>query len=163
MLEVVAYPAAVLAVPALAVVNIDQLVKITVSQMTEAMYLAGGVGLAAPQVGRSERIIVIDHTAGNSSNALLACINPRVVWASPEQTVGEEGCLSLPGVSVMVPRSAAVDVEYLDTGGELRSRRLVGYEARILQHEVDHLDGIVMIDRTGPLSRRLALKELKKR
>ena len=128
--------------------------------MIEVMYSSAGVGLAAPQVGLTDRILVMDPSAGDQSNQLRVLINPEVTWRSPEEELREEGCLSLPGVRLQVLRPFAVEVRYNDLHGIEHVIRYGEWLARIAQHEIDHLDGVVMVDRVGPLARRSALRDL---
>ena len=128
--------------------------------MAVAMYAADGVGLAAPQVGLSQRFVLVDPSAGETNDGLVAMANPRVVWRSAETELQDEGCLSLPGVWLPVTRAVACDVEYLDLQGGLRSMRCTGFQARIVQHEVEHLAGVTMLSKVGPLTRKIALKNL---
>lgn len=131
-----------------------------VRDMFETMYAEEGVGLAAPQVGISDRIIVIDpHVEGVEP---LALVNPEILDASKETEKSEEGCLSIPGLRDLVERSARVRVRGLTPEGELREVEAEGLLARILQHEVDHLDGILFIDRVSPLKRKLLLAKWQK-
>ena len=159
-MNVVKYPDQVLFAPTQAVTTFDAELKALAEAMAETMYAERGVGLAAPQVNISKRFVVVDPTAGDSANSLVALVNPIITWASPEQTVGEEGCLSLPGVSLQVTRSVAIDVEYDDLQGNRIKQRCTDWTARIVQHEVNHLDGLLMVDKVGSLARRLALKNL---
>lgn len=140
---------------------IDASTKQLVDDMAESMYAAGGVGLAAPQVGLARRLVLVDPSAGVAANELIAMANPTVVWASRELEVREEGCLSLPGVSLAIARPIACDVEYIDIGGTLRLLRCTGWKARIVQHEVEHLSGVMMLDKVGSLARRFALRSVR--
>ncbi|MDZ4178370.1 MAG: peptide deformylase [Coriobacteriia bacterium] len=121
--------------------------------MARAMYAAPGIGLAAPQVGVLKRVIVFDLDDG-----LVALCNPRIIETSEETELSEEGCLSLPGIGVQVERPVAVTCEAMDLKG--RTVRVEGNEllARLLQHEIDHLDGVLIIDRASPDERRAAMK-----
>lgn len=131
-----------------------------IRDMFDTMYAEEGVGLAAPQVGVSDRIIVIDpHLEGEESFAL---INPEIIEASRESEKGEEGCLSIPGLRDLVERSTSVRVRGLTPDGELREVAAEGLLARILQHEVDHLDGVLFLDRLSPLKRKLLLAKWQK-
>jgi peptide deformylase len=143
-------------------VSLDDLstLRELVDGMAQAMYAFRGAGLAAPQAGASCRLLVMDHTGGEASNGLRALVNPEVTSRSREVEVGEEGCLSLPGVRIQVPRPVMVEVKYIGLDGQERTDAFTGWEGRIVQHEIDHLDGIMMIDRIGPLARKLALRNL---
>ena len=126
--------------------------------MVETMYQAEGVGLAAPQVGDSRRATVIDVSEERDGSLVLELVNPRILRS--EGTVpSEEGCLSIPGLTETIERAAEVEVEYQDRHGE--RHRVTGTEllSRALQHEIDHLNGILFIDYLGPLKRRLVVRE----
>jgi peptide deformylase len=135
-------------------------VRTLIADLFETMYSEDGVGLAAPQVGVSERVIVVDPR--EDGIAPLALVNPVLLDASVETERGEEGCLSLPGLKDIVERSARVVVEGWDADGAARRVEAAGLLARILQHEIDHLNGILFIDRLSPLKRRLLLKRWQK-
>ena len=126
-----------------------------IKDMFETMYAEEGVGLAAPQVGISERLIVID--AQQDDMPPFALINPEIVELSKETEKGEEGCLSIPGLRDIVERPVRAVVRGLTPEGETRELDLEGLPARIIQHEVDHLDGILFFDRVSPLKRKLLL------
>jgi peptide deformylase len=159
MLEVIEHPNPVLLARAELIMSFDLSTCQLVEEMALAMYSSGGVGLAAPQVGHSRRVVLIDPTGGDDTNSLVAMINPVVTWVSDQKVVGEEGCLSLPGIRLQVPRAVAVTVEYHDVMGNLKRLECRDeYTARIIQHEVDHLDGVMMLDRVGPFARKLAMK-----
>ncbi len=150
----------VLRKPAEEVKEIDEELRLLIADMFETMYDAEGIGLAAPQVGLSRRVMVVDVREEGSEP--LALVNPRIVEASPETDKGEEGCLSIPGISAVVERPARVVVEALDPEG--RSLRIEGEGllARCLQHEIDHLDGILFIDRLSPLKRNMLVRKWKR-
>ena len=131
-----------------------------IRDMFETMYAEEGVGLAAPQVGVSERIIVVDPH--NDEIAAFALINPEIVETSKETEKGEEGCLSIPGLRDLVERSVRVVVRGTTPEGEERELDLHGLPARIIQHEVDHLDGVLFFDRLSPLKRKLLLAKWQK-
>lgn len=156
MLKIVEYPDPILLRQAEGVTTFDAELRSLVDAMAEAMYSSEGVGLAAPQVSRSQRVLLIDPSGGEEANGLVVMINPRVTWRSPEQELGEEGCLSMPGVGLTVPRAISVDVEYHDVMGKPQKMPCTGFKARVVQHEVDHLDGVMMVDRLGKLGRKLA-------
>lgn len=159
-MKVVTYPDPILDRPCDDVTTFDQSLKRLSDDMAEAMYASHGVGLAAPQVGLSRRFILVDPSAGEAGNELIALANPRITWSSTELATSEEGCLSLPGVFIPIVRPVACDVEYFDIDGEIRSMKCSGWKARIVQHEVEHLIGITMLNKVGSLARKLALKNL---
>jgi peptide deformylase len=131
-----------------------------IRDMFETMYAEEGVGLAAPQVGVGERIIVVDPQQDDLP--AFALINPEIVEASKETEKGEEGCLSIPGLREIVERSYHVVVRGLTPEGGARELNLEGLPARIIQHEIDHLDGILFIDRVSPLKRKMLLGKWQK-
>lgn len=102
---------------------------------------AKGVGLAAPQIGKSIRVCI-----AMIGKRLTPLINPQITWRSTEKNVDYEGCLSLPEVWLPIPRSNAIDLRYLDARGKPQERRLKDFDARVVQHEVDHLEGILILD-----------------
>lgn len=131
-----------------------------IDDMFETMYAEEGVGLAGPQVGEELRVVVIDpHEDGHGPMAL---INPRIVSAGSETKRREEGCLSIPGLSELVERPDSVVVEALDRAGEPVRIEAEGLLATVLQHEIDHLDGILFIDRLSPIKRKLLLSKWQK-
>ena len=133
-----------------------------VRDMFETMYHAEGLGLAAPQIGISRRILVIDLRRDDEPEARVALVNPRVTWFSDETEKEPEGCLSIPGLEEVVSRSWAVRVEGRDPDGNEVVIEADELFARALQHEIDHLDGILFPDRVSPLKRRMLLKKWKK-
>ena len=153
----------VLREPAEEVAELDQEVQTLVKDMLETMYLAEGIGLAAPQVGVSLRVIVVDLRHSDEDGlGPLALINPKVVESGKKKGKGPEGCLSIPGMEEVVERPEKVRVEGLNPDGEFVSMEVSGLISRALQHEIDHLDGVLFIDRLSPLKRRMALKKWQK-
>ncbi|MDP2182570.1 MAG: peptide deformylase [Actinomycetota bacterium] len=124
-----------------------------VRAMARAMYDAPGVGLAAPQLGILKRVCVYDIDDG-----LVALCNPRIVSSSEETVAEEEGCLSLPGIGVPIARSVSITCEALDLEGNPVTIEASDLHARVLQHEIDHLDGVLIIDRASPEDRREVLR-----
>ena len=131
-----------------------------IDDMFDTMYAEDGVGLAAPQVGVSQRVVVIDPR--DDSVAPFALINPEIRELSEEVERGEEGCLSLPGLKEMVERPVRCLVEATSRDGTPLHLLADGLLARIIQHEVDHLDGILFIDRLSPLKRKMLLRRWQK-
>lgn len=140
----------------------DDDLRSLVDDMFETMAWAEGAGLAAPQVGISERILVADVRRDAGPEARVALVNPHVVEVGEETDRAHEGCLSIPGVSEVVTRPERVVVEGFDPHGEPVRVEAEGLFARVLQHEVDHLDGILFFDRISPLKRGLLLKKYRK-
>ena len=133
-------------------------IRAVIADMTETMYDEVGIGLAAPQVGISLRLIVIADEEGRGVQALL---NPAIVDRGGEVT-GEEGCLSIPGVFAPVTRAAWVKVEARSVDGKPLAISARGLRARVLQHEIDHLDGVLFIDRVEPMLRDRIKRKIKK-
>lgn len=134
-----------------------------IQDLTHTMYLRDGVGLAANQVGEALKIFVIDPYWASKEGAEknpIVMINPRIISREGEQ-VYEEGCISLPDIFGKVQRANVIEYEYLDTEGKLQKRRAEGYEAVVIQHEYDHLEGVVFTDRLSTLSRLRVLPKLK--
>ena len=136
----------------------DDSLRTQVSRMAGIMSDAIGIGLAAPQLGISQRLLV--YRVGPDA-PLIALANPELEWASDDLEPGEEGCLSIPGVAVDVERPVHVRVRAQDEQGERRLVEASGLEARVIQHEMDHLDGVLMLDRTTRDERKRALRELR--
>jgi len=145
---------------ALEVSNFDSRLRAEVDWMRGLMDDALGVGLAATQVGTLARLLVYRV---EPESPTVAVINPRIDWRSEETETLEEGCLSIPGIRVDVERNLHVRVGALDEYAEPLTIEASGLEARVLQHEIDHLDGVLMLDRTTPEARREALGKLRPR
>lgn len=159
--EIRIYPDPVLKKKAAPIERIDERVARLAADMAETMYAAPGVGLAAPQIGVSERLICIDVRGDEKGAGLITLINPEIVAAEGEW-LEEEGCLSLPGIREDVPRAERLVVR----GWDLRERQVTleadGLLARALQHEIDHLDGILFIDRLSRLKRGIIERKIRK-
>lgn len=141
----------------------DESLQGLVRDMFETMYHAEGVGLAGPQVGVSFRILVIDARNEEDPPAgRFVLVNPRIVEASRATERATEGCLSIPGVDELVERALEVVVEAHDPMGEPVRVEAEGFLARVLQHEIDHLDGVLFVDRLSPLKREFLLKRYRK-
>ena len=154
--EVLAHPNAALKQRASEVVpERDSDLKALCERMARSMYAAPGIGLAAPQIGVLKRVIVYDLDEGGG---LVALCNPRIVEASEETILDEEGCLSLPGISVPIERAARVVCVGENLEGTKVTIEADELHARLLQHEIDHLDGVLIIDRAAPEERKAALR-----
>lgn len=147
----------VLRTRAVEVDRFDERLATEISQMAKIMDDALGVGLAAPQVGIAHRAIVYRV---EPDGPLIALINPKIESASDEKELGEEGCLSLPGVTVDVERSKSLKVSGQDPAGNPVTIAAEGLEARVIQHEIDHLDGVLIVDRCSPEERKQAMRAL---
>jgi len=130
--------------------------------MLESMYAADGIGLAAIQIGVPKRIIAMDLGGKNSPAEPRIYINPRILWASEELATFEEGCLSVPDIWEDVERPARIRAEYLDRDGIAQVLEAEGLLATCLQHEMDHLEGVLFLDHLSRLKRSMALKKLEK-
>lgn len=122
-------------------------IKKLAGQMKESMESANGLGIAAPQVGVNERIIIVRLNSGTKHEQIVALINPEIITFSEESEVAEEGCLSLPNVYVPVERSKKITLKYQTTKNDNHTIELEDLNARVVQHEVDHLDGILIVDK----------------
>ncbi len=145
-----------------AVDAVDGEARRLMDDMLETMHKANGIGLAAPQVGVTKRIIVLDLSHEEEGLAPLRMANPEIVWASEEERLHEEGCLSLPDQWADVVRPERVRVRYLDHENEIREIEASGMLATCVQHEMDHLDGILFVDHLSALKRKMILRKLTK-
>ena len=136
----------------------DQVVRLA-EDMTETMFARGGIGLAAPQVGESVSIAVVDLSLGEERGRTLVLINPEVLDQEGEW-IYEEGCLSIPEVRADVARPQKIGVRFLDIDGNPHEIEAEGMLARVILHEVDHLDGVLFVDRLPPLKRHLLKPKL---
>lgn len=162
LLEIKTYPDKVLRERAAIVNNIGQEILQLIDDMIETMYAAPGIGLAAPQVGVSKRVIVIDIRQGEEAKTpLLAMINPEIVYAEGEVS-SEEGCLSIPGYTANVKRAEKIIIHGLNRKGKALKIECTDLLAISLQHEIDHLNGILLIDRISPIKREFFKKRFKK-
>ncbi|AEG94807.1 peptide deformylase [Ramlibacter tataouinensis] len=162
LLPILVYPDPRLHTVARPVQAIDARIQTLVADMLETMYDANGIGLAATQVDVHERLIVID--VSEERNQPLVLINPEIVWASDDKQLGDEGCLSVPGIYDGVERSTAIRVRALDDKGQERTLEAQGLLAVCIQHEMDHLQGKVFVEYLSPLKRnRIKTKMLKAR
>ena len=151
-----------LKVKAKPVARVDDNVRRLMDDMLDTMYAAPGIGLAAPQVGEALRVIVLDVAGQDEERRPMKLANPEIVWASDEYAVCEEGCLSVPEHYAEVERPARVRVRYLDYENEIREIEAEGTLATCLQHEMDHLEGVLFVDHISALKRNIILRKLKK-
>ena len=149
--------------PGMEVEAFDDELRSLVSDMLETMYFAEGIGLAAPQIGVSRRVCVLDLRKDDNPQAgRWVFVNPVIVESSDDEEKAPEGCLSIPDMEDVVTRASRVLVRGFDPTGEAIEVKAEGLLARALQHEIDHLDGVLFIDRLSPFKRRSLLKKWKK-
>ena len=162
LLEILVYPNSGLRRKSYPVKEINDEVKELLDDMAETMYKAPGVGLAAPQVGRSIRVITIDVSEPEKEDKeLIELVNPEILNSFGSQ-ISEEGCLSVPGFVANVTRKMNIKVKGLNRKREIVTIEASGLLSRVLQHEIDHLDGILFFDRLPRLKRELLLKKIKR-
>jgi len=166
MLDILTYPNKFLQEPSRPVENIDGMLQQFIEDMAATMYAAPGVGLAATQVGFDKSLLVYDVSPPEDGRSLQVLINPRVISSRGEVLSENEGCLSVPDYRADVKRAAAVVIEGLDREGNTITIEADGFPAIVLQHEIDHLNGTLFIDRLSTLKReiykRRVLKQLKR-
>ncbi|MEO7159631.1 MAG: peptide deformylase [Polaromonas sp.] len=161
-LTILRYPDPRLHTVAKPIVTVDMRLRQLVDAMLKTMYEAEGIGLAATQVDVHERLVVIDVSENRDQPLVL--INPEIVWASPETRIGDEGCLSVPGIYDGVVRSLAVKVESMALDGQRQLHEAEGMLAVCIQHEMDHLMGKVFVEYLSPLKRnRIKTKMIKQK
>jgi peptide deformylase len=159
--EILIWPDPILKQKAKPVAKVDDSIRALVKDMFETMYAADGVGLAAPQVGILQRVIVLDTTPRQPESKPVAMINPEIISMEGETTY-TEGCLSIPGEAEDVDRAAIVTVKFLDVEGQEQTLRCDGLLAIAVQHETDHLNGTVFVDHVSTLKRELIRKRMKR-
>ena len=130
------------------------------NNMAETMYAAPGIGLAANQVGSLKRVVVMDCARDDEPPALWKMINPEIIWLSKESTKMEEGCLSIPGHNAEVARPSEVHVSYLDIEGQKQEMQATGLLAACVQHEIDHLNGVLFLDHLSRLKRDMIMRKV---
>ncbi len=162
VLPIVTAPDPVLKKKAVKVAAVDDRVRQLMDDMLETMYLAPGIGLAAPQIGLSERVVVIDIGRSEENRQPLYLANPEILWVSDEDNIYEEGCLSVPEHYAEVTRPKAVKVSFLDRDNNTVEIETDGLLATVIQHELDHLDGVLFIDHLTSLKRNMILRKLLK-
>ena len=142
--------------------EVDERTLALMRDMLETMYLAPGIGLAAPQVGVAERVIVVDVGKTKEERRPLCMVNPSVVWQSDDFAIYEEGCLSLPEHYAEVERPAKIHVTYIDQNNISQKLKAEGILATCIQHEIDHLDGILFVDHLTAIKKNIILRKLQK-
>jgi len=162
LLPLIIAPDPRLKVNAKPVAKVDETVRRLMDDMVETMYESIGIGLAAPQVGVAQRVIVVDVAREGEKANPIRIANPEILWRSEETTLANEGCLSLPEHYADVIRPAAIRLRYLDHENEIREIEAKGLLATCIQHEIDHLDGVLFVDHISALKRGIILRKLAK-
>lgn len=159
--EILHYPEPLLKQKSVPVTEFNDELKQLADDMVETMYAAPGVGLAAPQVGVLQRLIILDCSASDEPDDLLVAVNPEII-AGEGDSLEEEGCLSVPGYWASVKRHETATLRYQDTDGHFHERKAGGLLAIGMQHEIDHLEGMLFVDRLSPLKRSIFRKKYMK-
>ena len=162
ILPIIVAPDPRLKLRAKAVARVDSRVRRLMDDMLETMYEAPGIGLAAPQVGQALKVIVVDCARDGEQAQPLRIANPEILWASDELLTVNEGCLSLPEHYADVARPTAIKLRYLDEQNEIRELDAEGLLATCIQHEMDHLEGVLFVDHISSLKRGIILRKLSK-
>ena len=162
ILDIIVAPDPRLKITAKAVTAVDDDVRKLMDDMLDSMQVANGIGLAAPQVGDSRRVIVVDISRADEEPDPIHMANPELLWVSDEENNHEEGCLSLPEQYAEVERPESIRVKFLNYSGEEQELDATGMLATCIQHEMDHLDGILFVDHTSSLKRKMILRKLSK-
>ena len=161
IIQIIKYGNPILTKRAEEIINIDKNIEKLAQNMVHTMYAAPGIGLSAPQVNQSKRLITIDLSVGEKSQNLIILINPELISQEGE-IVSEEGCLSIPDINEKVARPSRVVVKGIDLKEHEKFYEAEGSLARALCHEIDHLNGKLFIDRLSSLKRNIVKKKLKK-
>jgi peptide deformylase len=162
LLSIITAPDPRLKIKAKPVKAVNDEIRRLMDDMLETMYAAPGIGLAAPQVGVAKRVLVVDIARENEKPQPLRIANPEILWRSEELATYNEGCLSLPEHYADVSRPARIKLRYLDHENEIREVELEGLLATCVQHEMDHLEGVLFVDHISPLKRNIILRKLAK-
>ncbi|MHC8491175.1 peptide deformylase [Thalassospira sp. SM2505] len=144
------------------VTDVNDEIRTLLDDMLETMYAAPGIGLAAPQIGVMKRVVVMDVSDDKDKPEPMKLINPEIIWESEDTSVYQEGCLSIPEQYADVERPAEVGVRYLDENGKEHEIEAEGLLATCIQHEIDHLDGVLFTDYLSALKRNMILKKVQK-
>jgi peptide deformylase len=162
LLPILVAPDPLLKVKAKPVAAVNDEIRRLMDDMYETMQAAPGIGLAAPQVGAAKRVIVIDVTKDGEEKRIYKMANPEIIWQSDELAIYNEGCLSLPEHYADVERPAEVRVRYLDENNKRQELHATGLLATCVQHEIDHLEGVLFVDHLSAVKRGMILRKLQK-
>ena len=160
--KILTVPDSILRKKSLVVERVDKEIKNLMDDMLETMYKAPGIGLAAIQVGIPKRVVVIDISKDVNKKEPIYFVNPELTWQSKEKATYEEGCLSIPNQFAKIQRPDKCNVKYLDYDGEAKEIKADGSLATCIQHEIDHLNGILFIDYLSKLKKEIIIKKLSK-
>ncbi len=161
-LDILVAPDPRLKITAAPVAVVDDKIRRLMDDMLETMYAAPGIGLAAPQVGKAVRVIVVDIAEKDEKPQPYRMVNPEIVDASEELRITNEGCLSVPDFYADVERADTITVRYLDENGEQKTLKADGMLATCVAHEIEHLDGVLFIDHLSLVKRNIILRKLQK-
>ncbi len=161
ILQIVKYGNPTLTKKAAEIINLDKYIEELALNMVQTMYAAPGIGLAAPQVNESKRLITVDLSAGEDSQNLIILINPELI-SQEGKLISEEGCLSVPDINEKVARPSRIIIRCIDLKGNEKTVEAEGLLARVLCHEIDHINGKLFIDHLSLLKKSLIKKKLKK-
>ena len=162
ILNIIRAPDPRLKVPCTPLSEVDDQARALMDDMLETMYAAPGVGLAAPQIGVNKRIIVMDVARHDEKPEPLKLVNPEVMSASDVLVLREEGCLSFPQQYAEVERPETVHIRYINENSEVKELQAEGLAAICIQHEIDHLDGVLLTDRLSSIKRNIIMRKMKK-
>jgi peptide deformylase len=162
LLPIITAPDPRLKLKAKSVARVDDATRRLMDDMLATMYAAPGIGLAAPQVGAAKRIIVLDTAREGDKPKPMQIANPELLWVSDEMMMANEGCLSLPEHYADVERPRAIKLRYVDYQNEIRELEAEGLLATCIQHEMDHLDGVLFVDHLSAVKRGIILRKLAK-
>jgi peptide deformylase len=160
--RIITIPDSVLRKQAKAIERVDDELRRLMDDMLATMYDAPGIGLAAPQIGISRRLIVMDPAKEDAPSTPLMMVNPEILERSDELRLHEEGCLSIPDVTAEIERPARTRVSYLDRAGKQQEMELEGIWSTLVQHEIDHLNGVLFIDYLSRLKRDMVVRKFTK-
>ena len=160
--QILTEPNKILREKSLSVENVDKDIQILMDDMLETMYAAPGIGLAAIQVGTPKRVIVLDIKQKEGQKNPICLVNPEIIEKSKNNSIYEEGCLSVPGQFAEIDRPDKCHVKYLDYYGAKKEMKAEGMLATCIQHEIDHLEGILFIDYLSKLKKTMIIKKLSK-
>lgn len=162
LLDIIKLPDTLLRQPSKPVAMVTAETRKLMDDMLETMYEAPGIGLAAVQIGVPERILVMDLSKDQEPKSPIFMVNPEIIWSSDQKSDYEEGCLSIPEFFEMVTRPSEVKVQYRDRQGEPREMHATGILATCVQHEIDHLNGVLFIDYISRLKRDRVIRKFVK-